>query len=341
MPARAGRPQPDSGLFLGVDAGNSKTVALLGTASGEIVGAGRAGCGDIYGTETEEIAVDAVFAAIDAALAQATAARSQVRGTAFLLAGVDWPEDLEFWQDTLGRRWPDLANFTIHNDGFAAMRCGDLSGIGVVVAAGTGAAVAARNANDERWDIGGRAHHEMGAIGLVAEAVRAVALANYGASQPTALTPALLSHFGVPTPVEISHLLSRRKPITQAERVTAARLVLATAVGGDEVAAGIVDEQARRLAIYAEIAARKVGLRGTPFPIVLSGSVLMATDSPLATALHAHLAELVPEGIPHIATLPPVAGTLLDALAVGSIPLDLAIRDRVAATMPDQAFLET
>ena len=57
-------------------------------------------------------------------------------------------------------------------------------------------------------------------------------------------------------------------PATYAERVSAARTVTAVAAQGDEVARAIVDEQGRRLALYAEVAARKVGLadRRSPSP---------------------------------------------------------------------------
>ena len=35
--------------ILGVDGGNTKTIALVARIDGTIVGAGRGGCGDIYG----------------------------------------------------------------------------------------------------------------------------------------------------------------------------------------------------------------------------------------------------------------------------------------------------
>ena len=38
-------------LVLGVDAGNSKTVALVAGPDGEVLGAGRGGPGDIYGAQ--------------------------------------------------------------------------------------------------------------------------------------------------------------------------------------------------------------------------------------------------------------------------------------------------
>ena len=40
--------------ILGVDGGNTKTIALVATLRGEIVGAGRGGPGDIYNPSSGE-----------------------------------------------------------------------------------------------------------------------------------------------------------------------------------------------------------------------------------------------------------------------------------------------
>ena len=61
-------------LVLGVDGGNTKTVALVAQADGTVVGAGRAGCADIYGAVSPEAAIDAVAGAAQSAL-EAAAAR--------------------------------------------------------------------------------------------------------------------------------------------------------------------------------------------------------------------------------------------------------------------------
>ena len=61
----------DPPLVLGVDAGNSKTVAVVADVNGRVLGFGRAGNGDIYGAATEQAAVDAVIAAADAAMTAA------------------------------------------------------------------------------------------------------------------------------------------------------------------------------------------------------------------------------------------------------------------------------
>ena len=51
---------------------------------------------------------------------------------AFRLAGVDWPEDRQFWDEVLSREWPGPTR-SILNDGYAAIRCGEPSGVGVAV----------------------------------------------------------------------------------------------------------------------------------------------------------------------------------------------------------------
>jgi N-acetylglucosamine kinase-like BadF-type ATPase len=330
--------------FLGVDAGNSKTVALVCLASGAVIGAGRSGCGDIYGAPTEEAAVAEVFAAIDAALDQSGLDRGAIAAGAFRLAGVDWPADREYWEQALDHEWPALPRRSILNDGYAAIRCGEPSGVGVAVAAGTAAAIAARGSDGSLWDMGWWGQHAMGALGLITEALRAVYLAELGIAAPTALTKELLAFYGRDDLAGLNEWFTRRHdPATYAQRVSAARTVTAVAAQGDEVARGIVDEQGRRLALYAEVAARKVGLtdRPGPVPVVLTGSVLTAPDSPVAAAMHRHADALLPGAHLHVAALPPAAGAVLDAIAEAGRPVDTATLERLGTTAPPTEFLAT
>lgn len=330
-------------VYLGIDAGNSKTAALACLASGKVAGAARSGCGDIYGAAAEAEAVRTVLSAADAALADAGATRSDVASAAFRLAGVDWPEDREFWDTVLSREWPGLTR-SILNDGYAAIRCGEPSGVGVAVNAGTAAAIAARGPDGAMWDMGWWGQHAMGAIGLVSEALKAAFLAHLGAAPETALGPALLDFYGLQDLTELNRWFTRRRnPASPAERPRAARVVMDAARQGDPVATEIVNEQGRRLAFYAEIAARQAGLRRTdsPIPVVMSGSVLMDRDSPVAAALYDHLPLTLPGADPRRATLPAVAGAALDALAEGGVPVTHAVAARLAATMPPPSFFQT
>lgn len=330
-------------IYLGIDAGNSKTVALACLASGKVAGAARSGRGDIYGVADEAEAVSAVLGAADTALAEAGATRSDVASAAFRLAGIDWPEDWQFWDTALSREWPGLSR-SILNDGYAAIRCGEPSGVGVAVNAGTAAAIAARGPDGATWDMGWWGQHALGALGLVSESFKAVYLAHLGAAPQTALGPALVHFYGAADLAELNRLFTRRgHKAGTADMARAARVVTETAKQGDPVAADIVNEQGRRLAFYAEIAARHAGLDRTdgPISVVMSGSVLADRDSPVTAALAGHLPRMLPRAEPRHATLPPVAGAALDALAEGGVAVGPAVAGRLAATVPPPSFFLT
>lgn len=330
-------------IYLGIDAGNSKTAAIACLASGKVAGAARAGCGDIYGAVGEAEAVRAVLAAADASLSEAGASKQDVASAAFRLAGVDWPEDRQLWDTVLSREWPGLSR-SILNDGYAAIRCGEPSGVGVAVNAGTAAAIAARGPDGTLWDMSWWGQHAMGALGLVSEALKAAFLAELGAAPATRLTPALLDFYGLPDLTELNRWFTRRQdPADPAQRPRAARVVMEAARQGDPVAVEIVREQGRRLAFYAEIAARKAGLSaaGAPVPVVMSGSILMSRDSPVADALSEQLPRLLPNADLRRAVLPPAAGSALDALAEGGVTVTDEVVARLTASMPPPSFFRT
>ncbi len=79
---------------LGIDAGNSKTIALVAQMDGRIVGWGRSGGGDIYGVG-EPAAYAAHAEAARLALAHAGAYADALAAYVLSAAGADWPEDFE------------------------------------------------------------------------------------------------------------------------------------------------------------------------------------------------------------------------------------------------------
>src|SRR5687767_1007943 len=91
-------------LVLGVDGGNTKTLALVAREDGVILGAGRAGCGDIYGATSAEAAIAEIEQAVEVALTEAGIRPSDLSVGAFSLAGADWPEDFKLLEDTLRGR---------------------------------------------------------------------------------------------------------------------------------------------------------------------------------------------------------------------------------------------
>jgi N-acetylglucosamine kinase-like BadF-type ATPase len=330
-----------SPYYLGLDAGNSKTVALVADENGVVLGRGRGASGDIYSAVDAEGEVER---AVRGALADAGLEAGQLRHAAFRLAGVDWPEDEAHWATVLSHRLPDLASVSIKNDGFSLLRCGSPDGVGLAVNAGTGPAVAARGADGSEFCLCWWISHPLGGKDLGRSAFRAVVDAELGAGRPTLLTAELLTLYGYDDVESMLHNFTRRHPVRPVpdERV-AARSVLRAAGAGDAVAWGIVAGQAAAFAGLAAVAARRTGLsgRGTPVPCVLGGSILTSEHPAYREALVEALAvELGPvEVVASAAT--PVAGALLDALAEGGAGLDQRTHDEVLQANHPVEFLLT
>lgn len=329
-----------SSWYLGVDAGNSKTVALLADGEGAVVGWGRGGCGDIYGAVTPQAAVNEVLLAIRSALTHAGVESCDIAGAAFRLAGVDWKEDAAYWEAALSSELGGLRRWSVRNDGFSILRWGELDGHGVAVVAGTGPAIASRGPTGEfsaSWWI----RSPLGGMALGEAALKAVIHSYLKVGEETSLTAALLQLWDEDT-VEALLWRHTRRELERpgSELKTAARVVLREAQAGDPMASSIVETQARSLAMYAAAAARRVGLADvTPVPVVLGGSLLSSEHSSLRTALEAHLLTALPAAHVSIGGSP-ATGTLLDAYAEAEGLLSEGFRATVGkAVLPVELFL--
>lgn len=355
--------------YLGVDAGNSKTVALVCDEQGSVLGWGRAGVGDIYGAPDEETATRNVFAAVDAALSRAGGGAGQLHhtafhhtafhhaasrhavshhaafrlaGAAFCLAGVDWPEDREFWRVRIAEHMPELGPFSVRNDGFATLRAGSPGGAGIAVSVGTGPAVAARAMDGTERCLGWWCFDHLGGDGLGGAGLRAVYQAHQGLARPTALTGELTRLYGRDSAPELLHAFTRRDdPLPHELRGRAARAVLACAAGGDPVAQQIVDEQALAFAGYAWWVGREAGFDPDhdEVPVVLGGSVVTSDVPILRDLLARRIKERIPAAQTTVADLPPAVGALMEALTEDGVVVGTDLRARLAgADVPRQLF---
>lgn len=326
--------------YLGLDAGNSKTVVLVADGTGRVLGRGRGASGDIYSAPDAEGEVER---AVRAALQEAGVGAGQVRHAAFRLAGVDWAEDAEHWATVLGHRLPELGSVSIKNDGYSLLRCGHLDGVGVAINAGTGPAVAARGPDGEEWCASWWIQHPLGGRDLGQAAFRAVVAAELGAGAATILTEELLTLYGYADVESLLHAFTRRHPVRPVpdERV-AARAILRAAGAGDVVAYGLVAEQAAAFARIACVAARRAGLSGPdPIPCVLGGSILTSEHPAFREALVEALRSELGSVQVAVSAASPVAGALLDALAEGSTGLDQHAHDEVLGALHPVEFLLT
>ncbi len=331
-------------LYLGIDAGNSKTLAVVADSTGRILGCARGGVGDIYAAGGSEPAVRVVAELVDEVLDRAGARRDHLRSAAFRLAGIDWPEDRRLWGDALDEVLAPRTRRTIKNDGFALLRCGSADGVGVAVSLGTGAAIAGRGESGEEFAVSWWFQDYLGAAGLGHDAIRAIMLAEIGLGPATDLHGALTDLYGAQDAESLLHLMTRRgSTFGHLELARASRAVVETAAAGDPVAESIVDEHVRRALDYIGVCARRVGLEvdGAGFTVTLGGSVLTAPASLLRSRLVAAAQVTHPAIRFGTERAVPVIGALLDAIAEGGTVIDSELHHRLLGAELPPNFLST
>jgi len=326
---------------LGVDAGNSKTIALVARIDGTLVGVGRSGCGDIYGTQ-RELALRAMNEAATAALQQAGVAREALAASVFSAAGADWPEDFVTIRNGVAA-YGLGTNPLVCNDAMGGLRAGSPDGTGVVVVCGTGAAVGAKSPTGQIWHSSfWQGSHAQGATQLGSMALDAVLEADLGLAPPTALTTVLLKHFNSPHVEALLHLMTRHGG-PHPHKKQLARLLLDVAEAGDAVAREIVEGHGRAIAGYAVVAARKVGFDGEarPFHLVLAGGVLRHPSPLLRDAMVARVQEDLPAAQPMRSAFEPAIGAIMLALEDASVRLDATVLDTLRNSMPHHSTFAT
>jgi N-acetylglucosamine kinase-like BadF-type ATPase len=333
------------GLLLGVDGGNTKTIALLARGDGTVVGAGRAfGCADIHAVAVEA-ALDVVRHAVDGAAesmvdAHADGAHGDLSlvQAAFSMAGADWPEDHDELRRALGSRWPAPV---VVNDAIGALRAAIPDGPGVIVVAGTGAATGARGPDGSTWHSSfwqeAQGAHELGI-----SALRAIYRAELGIDPPTSLTRRILEALDAPDVATVLHRQARRDPARWREAHTLAPVLLDAAEAGDRTASDIVLAHGNALAAMALAASRRVGIDPTaPFALALAGGLFRHHGSMLRDALRSSVLAGAPGAREIQPAFEPVTGALLLAFDAAGIPIDDGVLARLRATLPGDALFDT
>jgi N-acetylglucosamine kinase-like BadF-type ATPase len=190
-------PQPK--YFLGVDAGGTKTHALISDETGQSLGLGRGGPGNWEGVGLDGL-TEALRDAVGQALRASGVSVEQISGAGMGLAGYDWPSQKEMILGAivpLGLQCP----LEIVNDATLGIFAGTSEGWGVSVVSGTGC-------NCRGW--GKDLHHEGRVVGGASEwsgeaaggydillhAMRAVTFEWDKRGPATALSPAFLAKTG-------------------------------------------------------------------------------------------------------------------------------------------------
>jgi N-acetylglucosamine kinase-like BadF-type ATPase len=313
-------------VVLGVDGGNTKTIAVVADEGGRTLGAGLGGRGDIYNADTPETAIETIAGVVGEALDAAGARAADVAAATFSLAGADWPEDFALLERALPERLGLRDTPLVVNDALGALRGGAPDWIGVSIVAGTYNAIGARRGDGRVFHLG---FWPDGAGGrnIAQDGLHAIYRASLDLGPATSLSERAFALYGADDAIDLLHEFTRRGGLSDADVDRFAPVVLEAADAGDEVAQAIVAEKGAILGRQGRACAAQLDLPLDGLRIVLSGRVLAHPTERLAAAAMVEL----PGAIAVRHPVPPVAGAVLLALdRIGAV-VDVAA---VEAALP-------
>jgi N-acetylglucosamine kinase-like BadF-type ATPase len=234
-----------SRLFLGVDGGQSSTVALIGDDAGRVVGVGRAGpCNHVRGPESRRRFAEAVDGSVKAALEE-----TGVKSATFEAACLGFSGGSED-KETLARELISAKTYAFTHDALIALLGATKGEPGVIAIAGTGSIAFGRNGAGRTARAGGWGYlfgDEGGAFDIVRQAVRAVVRHEEGWGPGTSLLLALTEAAGARDANDLLHRFYT-DDFSRARVASFARLVDDAARVGDAVARDILMGAAQALA---------------------------------------------------------------------------------------------
>jgi glucosamine kinase len=297
-------------LVIGIDAGGTKTDAILADGNGVVVARARRGGANL--AAHGELAVEkTLHDVIDEVLGEGHRRPDVI---CLGIAGVDRPDDNAIIQGIM-RRIGARARVLVTNDALIALVAGAGVGPGVVVIAGTGSIAYGRNAQDEAARAGGWGYilaDEGSGFWIGRHALRAVVRAADGRGPQTALTPLVLEFFGVTRAEQLVREVYRHY-LKPSDIARCAGLVERARAAADPVAEQIASAAADELSAAVHSVVGQLELTGD-FPVVMAGGAFHAVPW-LQEALRTRLADVVPAGDVGLLTTDPATGAVRLALA--------------------------
>jgi N-acetylglucosamine kinase-like BadF-type ATPase len=267
------KPSMATRYVLGIDAGGTKTRALLADESGRVVAGSRGGGANLR-THGELEVEKVLHSVIEQAESEAG-----VRADALALgiAGADRSDDHAVLREIL-RRIGFKERVVVANDARIAFIAGSERRVGLALICGTGSIAWGRNAAGEIARAGGWGWHlgdEGSGFWIGERAIRGVLRAFDGRGSATSLEKSLFDHFGIARSEEIVHALYDREYPRHRVAMFAVEVEKA-ARAGDLLAQEILAAASRELVLAARSVVRRLALEEGPYDVVLSGGTFRA-----------------------------------------------------------------
>ena len=303
--------------FLGIDAGQSATAALVADETGRVLGEGSAGSCDHIGTsEGRERFRAAIGGAVRAALQKAGfPEKTQFAAACLGLSG--GPAQKE----ALVRELISAHHLKITTDALVALTGALAGGPGVIAIAGTGSIAFGRNAAGKIARTGGWGYafgDEGGAFDIVRQALRAALRNEEGWGTATALGEVLHQATGVANMNDLLHRFYTPE-YPRAKIASYARLVDQAARDGDHTARDIMSAAAQALATCVSAVRRQLFQRGETVPVSYIGGVF---ESEIVRERFRLLVELEEDAQVQPPAFGPAAGALIEAFRLANMSLN-------------------
>ena len=296
--------------YLGVDGGQSSTVALVADETGRIVGIGREGpCNHVGSGEARHRFMRVIGGCLEHACREASVDYEEVVFESACLGFSGGAED----KDAYSRELIRSKKYKITHDAEIALSGATGGKPGIIVIAGTGSMAFGRNAKGMFARAGGWGYifgDEGGGFDIARQALRAALRFEEGWGESTELHRLLLEATGSGDANGLLHRFYASE-ISRQEMAALSGWVTQAADGGDEIAAAILQTAANELTGYAEGVHRHLFEPGETVPVAYIGGAFRSDR------LRASFCDLVAERLstePAPPLMNPAAGALLDAL---------------------------
>lgn len=329
----------NAALYLGVDAGVTKTRAAVCDATGRVLGQASGGFGSVEGAGGVDAGLREIGRMLTQALRAAGASAAGVRSVCYAVAGDDGADDEAAIRAGIARAGlPPTGRdgiLTVVNDGYAALRGGLRGHWGVVSSAGTGTVVFGRGPDGRLVQVGGigRLSGDAGGGAFIGSlAVQRVLMAEQGALAPTRLRADVAAWLGTD---DLLDLLWRQDAALTQRFSPLAPAVFRAAAEGDSTAQEILVEVGRRLGAMATGAIAQLGLLDRPVEVVLAGGTYRGLSPLMADAATLEIHRRAPAAQVHRALREPVAGALVIAREADAGPPDAAFLAALERALPE------
>ena len=296
--------------YLGVDGGQSSTVALVADETGQIIGVGRDGpCNHVSGGEARHKFIRVIGKCLQQACREAAIDYDKVVFESVCLGFSGGAED----KDTYSRELIRSKKYKITHDAEIALSGATGGEPGIIVIAGTGSMAFGRNAKGMFARAGGWGYvfgDEGGGFDIARQALRAALRFEEGWGEPTDLHRLLLEATGSSDANGLLHRFYASE-ISRQQIATLSELVAQAAEQGDEIAAAILRQAANELTSYVEGVHRHLFESREAVPVAYIGGAFRSKR------LRNWFGEMVGERLlvePTPPLMNPAAGALLDAL---------------------------